>query len=92
MGPEARAPAAERLAARFGAHSAQTQAEAMLEARRAIAVAEALAREYEAGRRTQAQVESELRRQFPWLAGADGKRDKDLAGQLGHFGYYLVIM
>ena len=92
MGPATRVPAAKRLAARLPAYSAEVQAEGMREAGRAIGLAEALARDYQAGNKTQTEVEAELRRQFPWLAVPEGAGGMDLAAHLGHYGYFLVIM
>jgi hypothetical protein len=86
MGPGALRSESVRLAKRARGATGRERAAALGQATRAIAAAEALAREYEAGRRTQTEVVTELRRKFPWL----GKGD--LAERLGSFGYYLVIM
>jgi hypothetical protein len=86
MGPGTRGSESERLARRARGANRRERAAALGQATRAIAAAEALAREYEAGRRTQIEVVTKLRHRFPWL----GKGD--LAARLGSFGYYLVIM
>jgi hypothetical protein len=86
MGPEARRSKSVRLARRARGANRRERAAALGQATRAIAAAEALAREYQAGRRTQTEVVTELRQRFPWLG------DDDLAVRLGSFGYYLVIM
>ena len=91
MGPETRRSVEERLQERASEATDTERSAALAEAKRAVAAAESLAREYEAGRRSQKAVVAELRRLFPWLdtTNAGGA---DLAAQLGHFGYYLVIM
>lgn len=90
MGPESRRPVGERLAERAGTSTADERASALEEANRAVAAAEKLAREYQAGSRGQRAAVAELRRLFPWLDEDDAP--SDLAARLGHFGYYLVIM
>ncbi len=91
MGPDARRSVDERLKARAPESADVDRAAALVEAARAVAAAEALAREYQEGRRSQNAAVAELRRRFPWLdtTDADGA---DLAARLGSFGYYLVIM
>jgi len=86
MGPETRRSASERLARRARRASERERATAIRQATRAVAAAEAYAREYQDGKRTQVEVVAELRRKFPWLG------DDDLAERLGSYGYYLVIM
>jgi len=91
MGPETRRSVEERLAARAPGSADLDRMAALAEAKRAVAVAESLAREYQADRRGQKAVVAELRRLFPWLDTRDAG-GADLATKLGHFGYYLVIM
>jgi len=91
MGPETRRPVNERLQERAPGATDGDRMAALVEAKRAVAAAEALAREYQAGRRSQKATVAELRRQFAWLDVSDAA-DGDLAQQLGAFGYYLVIM
>jgi hypothetical protein len=91
MGPESKRPAAERLAARESSVPEPDRTAALAEAKRAVGIAELLAREYQEGTRTQKEIIAELRRQFPWL-DKEGWFKGDLAAQLGAFGYYLVIM
>jgi hypothetical protein len=91
MGPETRRPVEERLQARAPGATDSDRAAALVEAKRAVAAAETLAREYQAGRQSQKAAVAELRRQFPWLNVSEAARG-DLAEQLGAFGYYLVIM
>lgn len=89
MGPERARPAEDRLADRMPAYDASMRREALVEARRAVQVAESLAGEYVAKQRTQSAAEAELRRRVPWLdALGDGGA---LATQLGSFGFYLAI-
>jgi hypothetical protein len=90
MGPETRRPVEERLAARAAGSTDLDRTAALAEAKRAVAAAESLAREYQANRRSQKAAVAELRRLFPWLDTGDS--GADLAAKLGHFGYYLVIM
>jgi len=91
MGPESRCRVEERLAERARESTDVDRAAALAEADRAVAAAEALAREYQAGQRSQRNVVAELRRLFPWLDKVDAD-NPDLAATLGGFGYYLVIM
>ena len=88
MGPESRRSVEERLQARAPGATDLDRATALAEAKRAVTAAESLAREYEAGQRSQKAAVAELRRLFPWLDVGGG----DLAAQLGQFGYYLAIM
>jgi hypothetical protein len=90
MGPESRRPIEERLQVRAPGSTNLDRVAALAEAKRAVAAAESLAREYQADRRSQKAAVAELRRLFPWLDTGDG--GADLAAKLGHFGYYLVIM
>lgn len=86
MGPETRRSVEERVARRARGASEAERAAALAQAGRAVAAAEALAGEYQDGKRAQADVYAELQRKFPWLA------DGDLAVRLGNYGYHLVIM
>ena len=86
MGPKTRRPVEERLSRRARNASTAERVAALRQARRAVAAAEALAREYQDKKRTQPEVYTELRRRFPWLG------DGDLADRLGDYGYFLVIM
>jgi hypothetical protein len=90
MGPETARPAETRLAARVPEQSVEARRAALAEAKRAVAAAEALAGEYVAGTRTQAEAMAELRRRFSWLDDTAG--EDDLAERLGSYGYYLAIM
>jgi len=91
MGPETRRSVEERLEARAPGSTDVDRTAALAEAKRAVAAAESLAREYQANRRSQKAAVAELRRLFPWL-NTDGAGSADLAAKLGHFGYYLVLM
>lgn len=91
MGPEIRRSQSERLAKRARQASQAERAAALLQAGRAVEAAESLAREYQDGKRTQADCVAELRRRFPWLDDGAPKAG-DLAVRLANFGYYLVIM
>ena len=107
FGPQRVQPVEERLARRLPLTAPEERSAAIAVAREAVGVAEALAREYVSGSRTQDAVVAELARRYPWLhvASASTPRswwcrlafwtrapEADLAAQLGHFGYYLVIM
>jgi hypothetical protein len=91
MGPETRRSLEERLEARAPESSDLDRTAALAEAKRAVAAAESLAREYQAGQRSQKNAVAELRRLFAWLDTPDAGA-ADLAAKLAHFGYYLVIM
>jgi hypothetical protein len=91
LGPETRRSVEERLAARAPGSTDLDRMAALAEAKRAVAAAESLAREYQAHQRSQNAAVAELRRLFPWLDTTDAG-GADLAVELGHFGYYLVIM
>jgi len=86
MGPEARRSVEKRISRRARGASEAERAAALAQAGRAVAAAEALAREYQDGKRAQADVYAELRSKFPWLA------NDDLAVRLRDFGYFLAIM
>ena len=92
MGPERLHPLAQRLARRARGASPTEVASAVRRAGRAVAAAEALAREYQGGKRAQADCVAELRRRFAWLDDASTGKAGDLAVRLADFGYYLVIM
>jgi hypothetical protein len=92
MGPQSCRPVAQRLARRARGASAAELASALRRAGRAVAAAEALAREYQDGKRAQADCVAELRRRFPWLDDAGAGKAGDLAVRLADFGYFLVIM
>jgi hypothetical protein len=89
MGPETRRSADKRLADRAPKDNSQLRAAALAEAERAVKAAESLAREYVDGARTQDAAESELRRQFAWLA--DPALGDDLTKRLGNYGHFLAI-
>lgn len=106
FGPDRKRPAEERLARRLPLVPPATRRAALEAAGEAVEVAYELAREYTAGGRTQASVEAELARRFPWLrAGPPAARrpwwrrlpfwsrarEADLVVRLGHYGYYLAI-
>lgn len=92
MGPEAEAPASERLARRARSATRAERVSALMQAGRAVAAAEALAREYQRGKRVQADCVAELRRRFRWLDDAGDREDGDLAVRLADFGFHVVIM
>jgi hypothetical protein len=101
FGPDTRRPVAERIRGRLPALDPEMLALALGETQHALTDAQALAQEFVAGVRTQAEVVAELRSRFPWLAGdvAPGsgrrvaRRDgaPDLADRLGSYGHFLAI-
>lgn len=74
MGPSSSRPVAQRLARRARTASPAELASAVRRARRAVAAAEALARECQDGKREQAECVAELRRRFRWLDDASGRK------------------
>jgi hypothetical protein len=89
MGPERARSDEDRIADRAPEYDAATRQAALVEAQRVVRSAEALAADYVAGTRSQADAEAALRRLHPWF---DALRDRgDLAKRVGSYGYYLAI-